>query len=188
MRILLGLLCVVLSLLPIPGYSAEADLEGWNAAKWDMTQRELETAFKGQIAPLEKRERFSKAYVTHGIPEIDIGGFPFKVSFQMSNLSNTLVGVLISPKPSTPSDSEAGFNHLDKMLTLKYGPPAHQVNTREPSERLSRRVTIDGDTNLKRTWVLPKTTISLDYFLVPGAGISILRLHYKPTAKPDDKL
>jgi len=84
--------CLVL-LYPITVFPQHRDVRGWQGTRWGMAERDLIGLFGSRLTRLTKPERFYQAHVDYTIANIEMGGEPFTVHFQMGDDSNRLMQV-----------------------------------------------------------------------------------------------
>lgn len=171
----------LLAALTMTAYS-QKDLAGWQDTRWGMTEKELLETVKTGIKKLEKRATYDDGlYVDYTIPDYEIEGRKYEVSFQFDGKTNKLARVLIKDyslqKVTIPQDG--AFNALETLLTRKYGAAGYKKDDKGRD-----------DMSLKRQWVLPTTTLELSYSWLGGElKFSLLTITYFPTKSGDlDKI
>ena len=144
-----------LAVLPASTLAQSArDINGWNGARWGMTESELTAVFKDQIIKTERQYiDNNRLYRELEISKYAINGTDFKVLFEMGSNDNKLKSVRLILSPAIA----AQFSEFEQLLTAKYGPPS------QTDESASRR---EGRKN--SSWLLPLTKIELLYLIVPG--------------------
>jgi hypothetical protein len=160
--------------------AAQTDVPGWQEARWGMTEKDLLEAFKTSIKKFDKREIYgNERYADYGIPDYEVNGRKYVVSFQMDNENNKLSQVLVKYiSMKAASSEEAIFDGLDALLTRKYGEAKYKKDDRK-SDPMS----------LERQWAFPTTTISLSYSFMRSLDFSMVAITYFPTRNKDmDKL
>ena len=171
-RLLVMLALVGMIALPLQTLAQPKDVEGWNKARWRMTEEQILSAFEGQVERLPETTKYTRVYANLWIKNLDIGGEQYEVLFQMDNKTNQLVQVLIKPKEIKALSVQ--FNPLEQMLVEKYGPPSYK----EDSYKLD---------NFTRAWNFPTTTIELQYIDLKIARMEpILTLVYRPNKKHEN--
>ncbi len=162
-------LLIILFVICTSNYSfgQPKDVEGWNKARWGMTENEVLKVFEGKATAVEKPQKtlgLSKqwdAYVLVVLDEIEIGKDKYTVNFIFDGNDKKLIKVAVVIKDKSPSELQ--FSSLEQMLTEKYGSPSFTKDDRTPDKRLSRGVVLEGSDLLERAWNFPSTIIELKY-------------------------
>lgn len=155
-------------IVPTLAHSQIKDVEGWDKARWGMTEDQILQTFKGRLNKLPKTKKSGYTYVNLQINDFVVEGIKCAVSFKMDTKSKLLKMVSIEPmkkKDNTP----ANFNLLKEMLTKKYGHPDYDSE--------------DELIDYELRWHFPSTEINLsysdsEYFIHP-----MLRLIYRPNSR-----
>jgi hypothetical protein len=170
----------IISLASACAVSAQfpADVEGWQEARWGMTEAELVTAFKSKLVKRSEREMLvdNKGYADYIIPDYEIEGNKFTVFFDMDMQTKKLMRVRMSltdGKSILPNDS-GYFSPYEALLARKFGRPTFQSD-----ERKKAMVT------LKRQWTYKTTTIELLYVWAYMGNINWSRIEYYPSKGGD---
>ena len=163
-QIMLAVFAVIL--LPLKISARPKDVKGWNRARWGMTERDIETAFKGKVEQrrqpiIDKQEGI---YVSQEINDLTFANTKFTVSFVMDDKTNQLREVVLTPKGT---HFRVLFELLEKKLVTKYGP----VTFRDKEDVDLQRLGKDGygQDQISRVWRFPSTLITLEYW-VYGMG------------------
>jgi hypothetical protein len=183
------LLAGVVSAAP-PAPTNRPDANGWSKAKWGMTDSQVLAAFPGEARKEESGSGTEGLVGLASIPKTRIGEHDFEVTFFFVSKSRTLQEVHLDWRVDLYSNTKSGselppsasdFDDLEQLLIQKYGKPASKhVENPKPH-----------DLEKKASWVLPSTTIVLDYFEIVSPGyVHALSIHYKRNAgsKTLDKL
>lgn len=114
----LVLAVIVATAVPIAA-ARPADVAGWEAARWGMTEAELQTAFGARLKRLAAPLRYGGAYARDMLPGVEIAGERFTAFFQMNAGSHRLQQVLLEHdrRRITP----AGYLRLVDALEARYG-------------------------------------------------------------------
>jgi len=146
------------------------DLEGWQDTRWGMTERELVAAINSAELLHIHREDYLSHYADYSLPNLDVAGFYFDVTFQMDKNSNRLSQVLIKHDADPHTKPTKAFSSALKLLTEKLGKP----------ER--------AGTSDEFVWKFPTTTVCLSVYFSEEI-LSFVSVIYCPTAsyQPKDK-
>ncbi len=169
-----GVLITFIVSLPLQAFSQPKDLEGWNKARWGMTDEDISKAFGEQVEPVpnskkirklsasekkeleakakKNKEKFETFHTNLWIKSAEIYGKPFEVYFKMNDKTNKL-GVINFVSMEKPS--KALFKFLEKKLTEEYGFPSRGYTSEGSVANLLIR---------NRFWIFPTTTIELELF------------------------
>jgi hypothetical protein len=162
------------------------DVEGWNKARWGMTENEVLKVFEGKATAIEKPVKCKglsnqwDAYALVVLDEIEIDKDKYTVKFVFDGNDKKLIAVIVSTKDERPSESQ--FLSLEQMLTEKYGSPSFTKDDREPDKRLSSGVILEGSDLLNRAWNFPSTIIELRYLDLKVTS-RLLNIRYKKNSK-----
>lgn len=150
------LVLFTLNLLPLQISAQPRDVEGWNKARWGMTEKKIENAFKGKIErrPEPIIDEQDGIYVNLEIHNFTFANTKFTVSFVMDDKTDQLKEVVLSPETT---HFRVLFGILERKLVAKYGPVTHKDKDGS------------GQDQIMRLWRFPSTTITLQYW-VYGAG------------------
>lgn len=132
------IISIVAMLLFLPNLCSSEDaqdLNGWNKAKWGMTEEELKVAFK--------EENLTGLILN----DFKIAENKFTVSFVMDTKTAKLEKVFLFTTEKVLNDDN--FNNLQNLLTQKYG---------KPTESKKSLFTLNSVWNLKYTII---TLVSL---------------------------
>jgi len=155
-----------ITLLPFQISAQPKDIKGWNKARWGMTEREIENAFKGKVERrlepiIDKKEGI---HVYQEIHDQTFADTKFTVSFVMDDKTNQLKEVVLTPKGS---HFKVLFEILENKLLTKYGPVTHRDKDDIDMEKLGKNGY--GQDQISRTWRFPSTIVTLEYW-VYGMG------------------
>ena len=117
----LALLLATTSLGPLPA-AAQDDLLGWRAARWGMSEADLEAAFGERLTRLPGRWQYGGAHAERALFDVRLGDLDFTAYFQMNDTTGRLQQVLLERRG--PDAGPDGFRHLVAALEERYGPPA----------------------------------------------------------------
>jgi len=142
------------------------DVKGWNKARWGMSEREIENAFKGKVEQLREPiiDKQEGIYVKQEINDLTFANTKFTVSFVMDDKANELREVVLTPKGS---HFRVLFGILEKKLVTKYGPVTHRDKEDIDMQKLGKNGY--GQDQISRVWRFPSTLITLEYW-VYGMG------------------
>jgi hypothetical protein len=163
--------------LPLQTLAQPKDVEGWNKARWGMTEEQILSTFEGQVERFTKTETYQEVYVNLWIRNLDIGGEQYEVRFHMDKKTNQLVKVVIKPKDK--KGSIVLFKSLEQMLMEKYGPPSYKDDSYNPEK-------------FTCAWNFPTTTIELLYIellyidLKIAGAEPLFGLIYRPNKKHEN--
>lgn len=163
--------------------SKPPDPGGWMAAKWGMTEKQVLAAFPDQARRLLHAEEYSGgSFASIVIDSIEIGVIAYRVHFIFRPSDSTLEAVNICPADNSAGICAAAYDHLEELLTNKYGAPRYRKDgddARGTWLMISKIL----------TWRLTTTEISLAYTHVVNT-MPIVRLLYRPLKaleKTEDK-
>jgi len=144
---------LALMLASVRGVARPGDVEGWRAARWNMTEGELESAFGANLALLPGRWVYGDAYATRVIGNIMLGNQRFRAIFQMNVNSERLQQVLLEPlrRPG----QEAVFHSTLDELRATYGPPSGSCAIGRAS---------GGPLSVELWWRFKTTIVHLTFF------------------------
>jgi hypothetical protein len=111
-----------LVLASLRGAAQPLDLDGWRAARWGMTEAELEQAFGASLVRLPGRWIYGGAYATRALDDVKLATQRFRAIFQMNAQTNRLQQVLL--EPIRQSGQEILFASTGAELRARYGPPS----------------------------------------------------------------
>ncbi len=168
MKKLLSIL-VFLTVFNITGFAQSNELNGWNKAKWGMSDEVLLETFHLKAIKIkeQKNPRFSiimsllklndslKAHIM--IPNFKISSLLFDVYFLVDS-SNKLERVILLEKEKS---TEAKYFYLKKLLTEKYGKPVDENKQRKSWKSLGSGV--PDDYEIESVWNFVNTNIELEY-------------------------
>ena len=164
--------------------SKPPDPGGWMAAKWGMTEKQVLAAFPNQARRLLRAEEYSGgSFASIVINSIEIGVIAYRVHFIFRPSDGTLEAVNICPADNSAGICAAAYDHLEELLTNKYGAPRYRKDgddARGTWLMISKIL----------TWRLTTTEISLAYTHVVNT-MPIVRLFYRPLKaleETEDKL
>jgi hypothetical protein len=174
-EVMLLFLLAALALPFLPGQpkdlNRERDSDGFGNIKWGMTVAEAKAAFPGLREP-ERSELTSGAFEERLIqPVLMIGSVEMTVSIQTKADSDLITRVVLKLAPFVQHRKTA-FQFLSNNLIQKYGKP-------------SRRDTATRSRMKEETavWVLPSTTITLDWREESAGKLRLLDITYEATRK-----
>ena len=162
MRLLL-LLALAVPLLPgqMKDLNIERDADGFGGIKWGMTVAEAKAAFPG-LGEVERSEMTSGAFRERLIqPVLMVGSVEMTVSIQTKSDSDSITRIVLKLAPFVEHRKTA-FQFLSANLIQKYGKPSHHNIATHGHNKEATEV-----------WVLPSTTITLNWL---GGSMSNLRL------------
>jgi hypothetical protein len=171
MRLFL-LAAIVLPLLPgqPKDLNREGDADGFGNIKWGMTVAEAKAAFPGLTDP-GRSELTSGAFEERLIqPVLMIGSVEMTVSIQTKVDSDVITRIVLKLAPFVQHRKTA-FQFLSNNLIQKYGRPSHH----DTAHRGRREET--------EVWVLPSTTITLDWREESSGKFRLLDITYEATEK-----
>jgi hypothetical protein len=154
------------TLLPLQISARAKDVEGWDKARWGMTEKEIQMAFKGKV---EKRQepiidKQEGIYVSQEINDLTFANTKFTASFVMDEKTDQLREVVLTPEGS---HFRVLFELLEKKLVTKYGPVTFRDKEDVDMENLGKNGY--GQDQISRVWRFPSTLITLEYW-VYGMG------------------
>ena len=154
------------TLLPFQISAQPEDIKGWNKARWGMSEREIENAFKGKVEHLREPiiDKQEGIYVKQEINDLTFANTKFTVSFVMDDKANELREVVLTPKGS---HFRVLFGILEKKLVTKYGPVTYRDKEDIDMQKLGKNGY--GQDQISRVWKFPSTLITLEYW-VYGMG------------------
>jgi len=159
--IVFSLICMITIL------GQQKDVNGWQEAKWGMTEDEVLEAFKGEAIRLDKIVAYQASYASIGIINYDISGDKYLVHFIFDENKKNLQRIAITPEATTILDFH--FRRLEQLLTEKYGIPYFK-NT----------VTAMGGDKSVVAWNLESTIIELNFINIKLADIQYLNINIHP--------
>jgi len=149
----------------------ERDADGFGNIKWGMTVAEAKAAFPGLREP-ERSELTSGAFEERLIqPVLMIGSVEMTVSIQTKAESDLITRIVLKLAPFVQQRKSA-FQFLRNNLIQSYGKPSPH-NTATPGRRKEET----------EVWVLPSTTITLDWREEPAGKLRLLDITYEATDK-----
>ena len=152
--------------LPFQISAQPKDIKGWNKARWGMSEREIENAFKGKVEQLREPiiDKQEGIYVKQEINDLTFANTKFTVSFVMDEKTDQLKEVVLTPKGT---HFRVLFELLEKKLITKYG----RVTFRDKEDIDMQKLGKDGygQDQISRVWKFPSTLITLEYW-VYGMG------------------
>lgn len=176
-----------MTLLPFQISAQPEDIKGWNKARWGMTEREIENAFKGKVEQLREPiiDKQEGIYVKQEINDLTFANTKFTVSFVMDDKANQLREVVLTPKGS---HFRVLFGILEKKLVTKYGPVTYRDKEDIDMQKLGKNGY--GQDQISRVWRFPSTLVTLEYW-VYGMGSGKVEdgvtLIYKENVKSQGK-
>jgi len=171
MRLFL-LAAIALPLLPgqPKDLNRELDADGFGNIKWGMTVSEAKAAFPGLSEP-ERSELTGGGFEERLIqPVLMIGSVEMTVSIQTKVDSELIARVVLKLAPAVQHRKTA-FQFLSNNLIQNYGKASHRT---APRGRMKEEMEV---------WVLPSTTITLDWREESETKIRLLDITYEPTEK-----
>lgn len=149
----------------------EYDADGFGNIKWGMTVAEAKAAISGLREP-GRAELAAGGFEERLIlPVLMIGSVEMTVSIQTKADSDLITRIVLKLAPFVQHRKTA-FQFLSNNLILKYGKPSHHDTT----PRLKEETEI---------WVLPSTTITLDWREEAAGKFRLLDITYE-AARPSD--
>jgi hypothetical protein len=148
----------------------ERDADGFGNIKWGMTVAEAKAAFPGLLQP-ERSELTSGAFVERLIqPVLMIGSVEMTVSIQTKADSDLITRIVLKLAPFVQHRKTA-FQFLSNNLIQKYGRPSHHAAPRGRSKEETE------------VWVLPSTTVTLDWREESASKFRLLDITYEATGR-----
>jgi hypothetical protein len=172
MRLFL-LAAIALPLLPgqPKDINRERDADGFGNVKWGMTIAEAKAAFPGLREP-DRSELTSGAFEERLIqPVLMIGSVEMTVSIQTKADSDIITRIVLKLAPFVQHRKTA-FQFVSNNLIQKYGKPSHHDTTTRG--RMKEKTEV---------WVLPSTTITLDWHEEAADKFRLLDVTYQATDK-----
>src|ERR1700722_10551912 len=172
MRLFL-LAAIALPLLPgqPTNLNRERDVDGFGNIKWGMTVDEAKAAFSGLHEP-ERSELTSGGFEERLIqPVLMIGSVEMTVSIQTKGSSDLISRIVLKLAPFV-QQRKAAFQFLSNNLIQKYGKPSRHDTA--PRGRMKEETEV---------WVLPSTTITLDWREESAGNFRLLDITYEATDK-----
>jgi hypothetical protein len=158
MKIFMMVIFFCLSICPVfaQNNSFNQDVNGWQNARWGMTEGELIRTFGSSLTKSPQREKQQGKYSDYAIKNYIIDDIKFIVSFFMSDLTNKLVEIRMTKQwnPNKPANNYE-FNKLASLLMNKYGQSARET---------------DDGYNKTIEWSFPSTSIKLSLFNAGSMG------------------
>lgn len=125
------LAAVLLFAWAMPALAAPADVPGWRAARWGMSEAELQAAFPGALTRLAEPRVYGHATAPLALLDTPFAGLDFDAFFQMNEASGRLQQVLLERR--RPLATPADFERLLSGLRDAYGDPAEScLSPRKP--------------------------------------------------------
>jgi len=176
------------------------DVQGWNKARWGMTDEDIMKAFNEKVERLpdskkgrplslsasdkkmleklarELKEKFEPYHTNLCIRAADIYGKKFEVHFNMNDKTNKLENVNIRPKEKP---SKALFKFLEQKLIEEYGFLTRGVTISDTKPPIQMQIR-------NRFWIFPTTTIELNYAVIKESPS--LDIYYYPTKEKDKSI
>lgn len=167
------LAAIALPLLPgqPKDLNRERDADGFENIKWRMTVAEAKAAFPGLREP-QRSELASGAFEERLIqPVLMIGSVEMTVSIQTKADSDLISRIVLKLAPFVQHRRTA-FQFLSNNLIQKYGRPTHHDT--------AHRGRVKEETEV---WLLPSTTITLDWRQESAGKSRLLNITYQATDK-----
>ena len=171
MRLFL-LAAIALPLLPgqLKDLNRERDADGFGNIKWGMTVAEAKAAFPGLREP-GRSELTSGAFEERLIqPALMIGSVEMTVSIQTKVDSDLITRIVLKLAPPFVQHRKTAFQFLSNNLIHKYGRPSHHDTA--PRGRMKEETEV---------WVLPSTTITLDWREESASKLRLLGITHQAT-------
>src|SRR5262245_10416965 len=138
---------------------------GYGNATWEMTAEQVLKAEAPRARKVEPPEPSGDLTRAVAIDEVQLGTDRFRVEFFFdSNLRLQQVTLRPVERATVPGHARM-FARLEKLLSDKYGGPAHREGGQSP----------------RILWDLPNTTIRLEHFTALGGRLSLLGLFFTPS-------
>lgn len=148
----------------------ERDADGFGNIKWGMSVAEAKAAFPGLREP-ERPELTSGGFEERLIqPVLMIGSEEMTVSIQTKADSDLITRIVLKLSPFVQHRKTA-FQFLSNNLVQKYGAPGKHTASRG---RVKKETEV---------WVLPSTTITLDWREEAAGKFRLLEITYEATGK-----
>ena len=138
-----------------------ADVVGWRAARWGMTDAELVAAFGSELKRLPGRWQYGGAYAERALFDVELGGLKFMALFQMNQTTDRLQQVLLERRGAQATP--AAYDRMMAALEAAYGPAEGLCLTPHPDGPL-RRFSLRwrfATTTIQATWLDFLTTALL---------------------------
>lgn len=164
-----GLLAALLAGGSTAAAPPSVDLPGWRAARWGMTDADLETAFGPTLATLPGRWVFGRAYAVRAVLGETIGGERFNAYFEMGARTDRLEQVLLERRGR--GRLGAAFAAVRQALEAEHGPPHAVCTARQPG----------GAARVDLVWRFPTTTIHAAFVNLQGSALE----YADPNRDPD---
>ncbi len=140
----------------------DADLPGWQNARWGMLANEVLQAVGAERVQRTAQQKYQRFYSDMKIPNVPVGGLAFDVIFQMDDQSHRLRQVLILHQCDPSREPTQEVDTTRTVLQERFG---------EPKQTEAKNTLL---------WVFPTTTIALDSFCIAGS-MSAVGVRYFPT-------
>ncbi len=154
-------LTAALLLVAIAHQAAAADVTGWRAARWGMTDAELVAAFGPALKRLPGRWQYGGAFAERALFGVELGGLEFMALFQMNQATGRLQQVLLERRGAQATP--AAYDRMMAALEATYGPAEDLCLTPHPDGAL-RRLSLRwrfATTTIQATWLHFLTTALL---------------------------
>jgi hypothetical protein len=138
------------------------DLPGWQQTRWGMTESEIIEAVGSARLRRIPREIGNNWYAELTIQNVEIGRFPFDITFQMANDTDRLQQVIIRHEASPNKEPTSEFRSTMQILSERFGQP-QRVGTSD-----------------SWSWTFPTTTIYLDTFCIEDMA-SFIAIRFTPS-------
>jgi hypothetical protein len=172
MRLLLSLTLAVPLLSGQPkDLNVERDADGFGGIKWGMSVAEAKAAFPG-LGEVERSELTSGAFRERLIqPVLMVGSVEMTVSIQTKSESESITRIVLKLAPFV-QHRKAALQFLSNNLIQKYGKPSHHNTANHGHLKEETEV-----------WVLPSTTITLNWLGESGSKLHLLDITYEAVNK-----
>lgn len=106
------------------------NIAGYGKTIWGMTPDEVVNAEAPRAEKLEKPEKYTIGLGIVKIKEIQIEGTKFSVTFVFDESEKKLQQVILtSAEKKNEKINARSFSSVEKLLTMKYGPPTFKEGT-----------------------------------------------------------
>lgn len=133
-----------------PAAARPADIAGWDATRWGMTEADLSRALGARLRSLGGRLVYGSGFATHGVEGAAVGGVAFRAILQMSGEPLRLSQVLL--EPSAKGAPERHLRAVHDALRDELGPPSTACATPRAD---------GGPLTVENVWRFPATTVHL---------------------------
>jgi hypothetical protein len=149
--------------------NVERDVDGFGGIKWGMSVAEAKAAFPG-LGEVERSELTSGAFRERLVqPVLMVGAVEMTVSIQTKSESEHITRIVLKLAPFVQHRKTA-LQFLSNNLIQKYGKPSRHNTANHGHLREATEV-----------WVLPSTTITLNWLGESRSNLRLLEITYEAT-------